>query len=86
MHAADGSASECAADGNTPPRDLVVGSDGHKGGDEDKNRHEERKGRKTTGVSNLKRCLPISHLDSPIPDKMHAPNSDAAHCDGRTYE
>lgn len=86
MHAANGGTSECAPDGNTPPRDLVVGTDGHEGGDQDKNRHKEREGRETTGISNLKRCLPARHLDSSIPDEMHAPNSDATHCDGRTDE
>lgn len=54
VHAADGSASKRAPDGNTPPRDLVVGPDGHKSSDQDKNWHKEGKGREPAGISNLK--------------------------------
>lgn len=83
MHTADGSSCKRASDPNTPPRDLLIGSDGDEGGKEHEDGHKEGQSSKAARVGDLQLRVSIPNVNCSISDIMHTPNRNTTHSYGR---
>lgn len=76
VHAADGRTGQDASDGDSPPRNRVVGSNGNEGGQKHDDRDEEGQRREAAGVGNLQFGLSIAKIDGSVSDEVLPTRSD----------